>query len=204
MQTRLLKQWQMCQTEHLWLQWHSIRRRLLWKPWVQHHHHQCPSSELSSWFQLFESGFELIYSIWMNTLHIHTPQLFANPHVNKVLAFLQINVIATLDGEARPATTVSIFLLSFYSFLLHAAINQFRLSHLVGHKIFWPKEKMNKAGYTATSCGRVGRGGNAHFPTFRLDHYGPTDGPTDGRTDRRTDGPTDRRTKPLIELRVRN
>ena len=50
----------------------------------------------------------------------------------------------------------------------------------------------NKAGYTATSCGRVGRGGNARFPTFRLDGYGRTDGPTDGRT------------KPLIELRVRN
>ena len=46
----------------------------------------------------------------------------------------------------------------------------------------------NKAGYTATSCGRVGRGGNARFYTFRLDHYGPTDG----------------RTKPLIELSVRN
>ena len=40
----------------------------------------------------------------------------------------------------------------------------------------------NKAGYTATSCGRVGRGGNARFPTFRLDHYGPTDGPTDGQS----------------------
>ena len=24
----------------------------------------------------------------------------------------------------------------------------------------------NKAGYTATSCGRVGRGGNMRFPTF--------------------------------------
>ena len=26
---------------------------------------------------------------------------------------------------------------------------------------------MDKAGYTATSCGRVGRGGYARFPTFR-------------------------------------
>ena len=51
----------------------------------------------------------------------------------------------------------------------------------------------NKAGYTANpSCGRVGRGGNAHFRTFQLDHQGPTDGWTDGWT------------KPLIELRVRN
>ena len=42
----------------------------------------------------------------------------------------------------------------------------------------------NKAGYTAnTSCGRVGRGGNARFHTFRLVY-----------TDRRTDGPMDRRT----------
>ena len=51
----------------------------------------------------------------------------------------------------------------------------------------------NKAGYTAnTSCGRVGRGGNARFHTFQLDHH--------GRKDQRTNG----RTKPLIELRVRN
>jgi len=38
--------------------------------------------------------------------------------------------------------------------------------------------KKNKAGYTAnTSCGRVGRGGNARFHTFRLVL-------TDGRTDK--------------------
>ena len=41
---------------------------------------------------------------------------------------------------------------------------------------------VNKAGYTAISCGRVGRGGNARFPTFRLDGYGPTDRPTDGQS----------------------
>ena len=40
----------------------------------------------------------------------------------------------------------------------------------------------NKAGYTATSCGWVGRGGNARFPTFRLDGYGRTDLPTDGQS----------------------
>ena len=51
----------------------------------------------------------------------------------------------------------------------------------------------NKAGYTAISCGRVGSGGNARVPTFRL-----------VSTDRPTDRPTDGRTKPLIELRVRN
>ena len=51
----------------------------------------------------------------------------------------------------------------------------------------------NKAGYPATSCGRVGRSGYARFPTFRLDHlYGPTNQRTDGRT------------KPLIEFHVRN
>ena len=55
----------------------------------------------------------------------------------------------------------------------------------------------NKAGYTAnTSRGRVGRGGNARFHTFQLDHYGWTNGPTDQRTDGRT--------KPLIKLHVRN
>ena len=46
-------------------------------------------------------------------------------------------------------------------------------------------KRENKAGYTAnTSCGRVGRGGNARFHIFRLVF---TDGPTDRRTDRRTD-----------------
>ena len=54
----------------------------------------------------------------------------------------------------------------------------------------------NKAGYTAISCGRVGRGGNTRFPTFQLERDGPTNQPTDR--------PTDGRTKPLIELRVRN
>ena len=50
-----------------------------------------------------------------------------------------------------------------------------RLSRLFG----------NKAGYTAnTSCGRVGRGENARFHSFRLML-------TDRPTDRPTDGPTD-------------
>ena len=51
----------------------------------------------------------------------------------------------------------------------------------------------NKAGYTAnTSCGRVGRGGNARFHTLQLDHHGRTNRPTDGRTDEPTDGRTDK------------
>ena len=50
----------------------------------------------------------------------------------------------------------------------------------------------NKAGYTAISCGRVGRGEYARFPSFLLVRYG------------RTDGLTDRQTKSLIKLRVRN
>ena len=59
-------------------------------------------------------------------------------------------------------------------------------------------EEKNKAEYMATtSCGRVGRGGNAHFHTFRLVFM---DRPTDRPTDRWTDG----RKKPFIELRVRN
>ena len=45
----------------------------------------------------------------------------------------------------------------------------------------------NKAGYTAISCGRVGRSGNARFPTFQLDDPGRTNGPTDQRTDGWTD-----------------
>ena len=50
----------------------------------------------------------------------------------------------------------------------------------------------NKAGYTAAICGRVGRGGNARFPTFQLERDRPLDRQTDGRT------------KPLIEMRFRN
>ena len=59
------------------------------------------------------------------------------------------------------------------------------------------KKKKNKAGYTAISCGRVGRGGYACFLTFRLVL-------TDGQTDGPTDGPTDGRTEPLIELSIRD
>ena len=40
--------------------------------------------------------------------------------------------------------------------------------------------RKNKAGYTATSCGWVGRSGNARLHTFQLDG--------DGQTDRRMDG----------------
>ena len=56
-------------------------------------------------------------------------------------------------------------------------------------------QKENKARYTAnTSCGRVGKGGNAGFHTFQLDHHGLTDERMDGRTERRTDGRKDGRT----------
>ena len=44
------------------------------------------------------------------------------------------------------------------------------------------KKKKNKAGYTATSCGQVGKGGNARFPTFQLERDGRTDGRTDGQS----------------------
>ena len=44
---------------------------------------------------------------------------------------------------------------------------------------------MNKAGCTAnTSCGRVGRGGNAHSPTSQLDDPRRINGRTDGWTDK--------------------
>ena len=59
--------------------------------------------------------------------------------------------------------------------------------------------RFNKAGYTATSCGRVGRGGNARFPTCRLDGYGRTDRRTDRRTDGRTDKASYRVTCPQLK-----
>ena len=55
----------------------------------------------------------------------------------------------------------------------------------------------NKAGYTAKTVADVWAGAEMRvFALFQLDDPGWTDGPMD----RRTDG----RTKPLIELRVRN
>ena len=44
--------------------------------------------------------------------------------------------------------------------------------------------QINKAGHTATSCGRVGRGGNARFHTFQLDHYRRMDQRTAERMDK--------------------
>ena len=62
------------------------------------------------------------------------------------------------------------------------------------------REKENKAGYTAnTSRGRVGRGGNARFHTFKLDHHGPTNQPTDRPTDRRTDKASYRVASPRLK-----
>ena len=59
----------------------------------------------------------------------------------------------------------------------------------------------NKAGYAAnTSRGRVGRGGNACFPTFQLER----DGPTDRRTDRPTDGRTDKASYRVASLRLKS
>ena len=60
---------------------------------------------------------------------------------------------------------------------------------------FIPK---NKAGYTAnTSCGRVGRGGYAHFHTFRLVF---TDRPTNRRTNGRTDKASYRVACPQLKI----
>ena len=51
-----------------------------------------------------------------------------------------------------------------------------QMNKLMNGKI---NNRMNKAECTVnTSCGRVGRGGNARFQTFQLDHYGRTNGQT--------------------------
>ena len=69
------------------------------------------------------------------------------------------------------------FMSSIYNLVICfcAKISSFRTCNLVF--VFYTN---NKAGYTATSCGQVGRCGNALFYTFRLVL-------TDRRTDRRTD-----------------
>ena len=58
--------------------------------------------------------------------------------------------------------------------------------HIQPHHLFDGEDSLdeeNKAGNTAnTSRGRVSRGGNACFLTFRLDHHGPTNQPTDGQS----------------------
>ena len=48
------------------------------------------------------------------------------------------------------------------------------------------KHNDNRAGYTATSCGQMGRGGNALF-----DSCSRTDGPTDGPTEKATKNKND-------------
>ena len=57
----------------------------------------------------------------------------------------------------------------------------------------------NKAGYTAISCGRMGRGGNTRFPTFQLERDGPTDQPTDQPTNGRTDKASYRVASPRLK-----
>ena len=75
-------------------------------------------------------------------------------------------------------------------------------------KLIRKKERMNevnKAGYTVnTSRGGVGRGGNACFPTFRLERDGPTDRPTDQRTNRRTDKAYYRVACPRLKMLYQN
>ena len=47
------------------------------------------------------------------------------------------------------------------------------------------EERTNTAAYTANiSRGWVGRGGNARFHTFKLEHHGPMDQRTNGRMDK--------------------
>ena len=45
----------------------------------------------------------------------------------------------------------------------------------------------------------MGRGGNACFHTFQLDHHGPTDQPTDRPTDGRTDKASYRVASPRLK-----
>ena len=52
-----------------------------------------------------------------------------------------------------------------------------------------PLFKRNKAGYTAISCARLGRGSNAQ-KSLSKKNGGQTDRPTDRPTDRQTDGHT--------------
>ena len=47
---------------------------------------------------------------------------------------------------------------------------------------------LNKAGYTAISCGWAGRGGNTRFPTFQLKRERQTNQPTNWPTNQPTDG----------------
>ena len=60
--------------------------------------------------------------------------------------------------------------------------------------------KRNKAGYTAISCARLGRGSNAQ-KSLSKKNGGPMDRPTDRLTDGRTDGRTD---TPSYRVAVRN
>ena len=73
-------------------------------------------------------------------------------------------------GEIPLLGRVSVFILNSECFLI------------VEHRPLGRK-RIIKAGYTATSYGRVGRGINARFPPFWIDHFGPMDQRLDRRRD---------------------
>ena len=62
-------------------------------------------------------------------------------------------------------------------------INQIKQVFSKCYSLLKTSKLANKAGYTAISCGRVGRGGNTRFPTFQLERDRPTNQPTDRPTD---------------------
>ena len=71
-----------------------------------------------------------------------------------------------------------------------STLGRLRFERLDVSNHFKPSQHfMDKAGYRATGCGRVGRGGYVCFPTFRLDHlYELTGQPTDQPINRPTNG----------------
>ena len=102
-------------------------------------------------------------------------------------------IIQRLVQSPEQAMSIKSIVTTFENFI------KFHHHWFILHKYFW-SININKAGYTAnTSRGRVGRGGDAGFSTFRLVL---TNGPTDRRTDGRTDKASYRVARPRLKTEL--
>ena len=92
--------------------------------------------------------------------------------------FCRKSLVWRFEGVAKICSGALCFIIALRSLIIRPNYDKVKTRQNTGNL------RDNKAGYTAnTSCGRVGRGGNARFLTFQLDHHGPTNRRTDGRTD---------------------
>ena len=125
----------------------------------------------------------IFLTLWKNVLCDHGQN-------NHVIADLfrksdSLGIVDKLKVRRRRYGTSKLSSMTYHSWT-NDSISKFFGELVIVNLIY--QQQSNKAGYTAnTSCGRVGRGGNACFHTFRLVL---TDGRTDILRDGLRDGPT--------------